>query len=139
MPCGIVRAGNGRARQGRSEIAHGERARAGTELVIDELVVDEIVIDQLDHAERLQVVLRSLARLSPAERDVLILRYAHELRHDEIGARVGVAAGTAQMRTSRALAALRVRMQRELSKVTPVLTGRPETAKQAPRTPERRR
>lgn len=52
-------------------------------------------------------VLEALNQLDPADREILVLRYLEQLKHDEIAAVLGANPSAVRMRHSRALARLR--------------------------------
>ena len=68
--------------------------------------------DELVDAERLTPTLHAaLAELSEGEREALGLRVVDDLQFDEIAARLELASPAARMRVTRALRALRARME----------------------------
>ena len=77
---------------------HGERP---TEVLPEVAAVDETA--RADEADRVR---RALARLSPEQRAVVVLRHYAMLSEKETARALGVAAGTVKSRLSRALAVL---------------------------------
>jgi len=62
---------------------------------------------ELDRSRLAKILAVCLARLAPAARDAVMLRYHQDLSYDEASAIVGDNAGTLQQRVARALPALR--------------------------------
>ncbi|MEU8243890.1 SigE family RNA polymerase sigma factor [Actinoplanes missouriensis] len=58
-----------------------------------------------------QEVVGMLRTLSPAKREVMVLRYVYDLSVEETAARLGCSSGTVKSQTARALAALRVHLK----------------------------
>jgi RNA polymerase sigma-70 factor (ECF subfamily) len=61
----------------------------------------------LDRSRMAKILAHCLAKLAPAARDAVVLRYHQELSYDEASAIAGDNAGTLQQRVARALPALR--------------------------------
>jgi RNA polymerase sigma-70 factor (ECF subfamily) len=62
---------------------------------------------ELDRSRLAKILAICLAKLAPAARDAVVLRYHQDLSYDEASAVAGDNAGTLQQRVARALAALR--------------------------------
>src|SRR5262245_55817844 len=62
---------------------------------------------ELDRSRLARILAICLAKLAPAARDAVVLRYHQELSYDEASAIAGDHAGTLQQRVARALPALR--------------------------------
>lgn len=62
---------------------------------------------ELDRSRLANILAACLAKLAPAARDAVVLRYHQELSYDEASAIAGDNAGTLQQRVARALPALR--------------------------------
>jgi RNA polymerase sigma-70 factor, ECF subfamily len=62
---------------------------------------------ELDRSRLAKILAVCLARLAPAARDAVVLRYHQDLSYDEASAIAGDNAGTLQQRVARALPALR--------------------------------
>ena len=62
---------------------------------------------ELDRSRLAKILASCLAKLAPAARDAVILRYHQDLSYDEASAIAGDNAGTLQQRVARALPALR--------------------------------
>jgi RNA polymerase sigma-70 factor (ECF subfamily) len=62
---------------------------------------------ELDRSRLAKILAACLAKLAPAARDAVVLRYHQELSYDEASAIAGDHAGTLQQRVARALPALR--------------------------------
>jgi RNA polymerase sigma-70 factor (ECF subfamily) len=62
---------------------------------------------ELDRSRLAKLLATCLAKLAPAARDAVVLRYHQELSYDEASAIAGDHAGTLQQRVARALPALR--------------------------------
>lgn len=62
---------------------------------------------ELDRRRLAKILAACLARLAPAARDAVVLRYQQDLSYDEASAVAGDHAGTLQQRVARALPALR--------------------------------
>lgn len=62
---------------------------------------------ELDRGRLAKILAACLAKLAPAARDAVVLRYHQELSYDEASAIAGDNAGTLQQRVARALPALR--------------------------------
>jgi RNA polymerase sigma-70 factor, ECF subfamily len=62
---------------------------------------------ELDRSRLAKILAACLAKLAPAARDAVVLRYHQELSYDEASAIAGDNAGTLQQRVARALPALR--------------------------------
>jgi RNA polymerase sigma-70 factor (sigma-E family) len=69
---------------------------------------DPAVSDQAGELADRDLLARSLARLPPRQRAVLVLRYWADLSEAEIAATLGCSAGTVKSQASRGLARLRV-------------------------------
>ncbi|HUX67480.1 MAG TPA: RNA polymerase sigma factor [Terriglobales bacterium] len=67
--------------------------------------------DAAQAAQEHHLLARALARLSPEKRELLVLSRFQELKHDEIGAILGVETGTVKVRVHRALRELREHFQ----------------------------
>jgi RNA polymerase sigma-70 factor (ECF subfamily) len=70
-------------------------------------------LDALLVEERRRRVQRALAQLSPALREALLLRYAEDLRYDEIASVVGTGESTLRSRVHHGLKALREKLEQE--------------------------
>jgi RNA polymerase sigma-70 factor (ECF subfamily) len=79
---------------------------------IDEVEVADDAPATLDSTEQKQVLYASLVRLTPEQREVLLLRYIEELSYEQIAAAVGCGLGTVRSRLHYAKAALRSQMER---------------------------
>jgi RNA polymerase sigma-70 factor (ECF subfamily) len=62
---------------------------------------------ELDRGRLAKILAACLAKLAPAAREAVVLRYHHDLSYDEASAIAGDHAGTLQQRVARALPALR--------------------------------
>jgi RNA polymerase sigma-70 factor, ECF subfamily len=62
---------------------------------------------ELDRSKLARILAACLAKLAPAARDAVVLRYHQDLSYDEASAIAGDNAGTLQQRVARALPALR--------------------------------
>lgn len=62
---------------------------------------------ELDRSRLAKILATCLARLAPAARDAVVLRYHQDLSYDEASAIAGDNAGTLQQRVARAIPALR--------------------------------
>lgn len=62
---------------------------------------------EIDRGKLAKILASCLAKLAPAARDAVVLRYHRELSYDEASAIAGDNAGTLQQRVARALPALR--------------------------------
>ena len=62
---------------------------------------------ELDRSRLAKILASCLAKLAPAARDAVVLRYHQDLSYDEASAIAGDNAGTLQQRVARALPALR--------------------------------
>jgi len=71
------------------------------------LAVIDVVNDRLIASSLAPRIAAALQRLTPEQREVLLLHAWAELSHEEIAAALGIAPGTARSRLSRARAALR--------------------------------
>jgi RNA polymerase sigma-70 factor (ECF subfamily) len=74
---------------------------AGMALALDDLDAS------VDRGRIARLLAECLARLQPAAREAVLLRYAHELPFEDAARIAGVRAGTLQRRAARALPALR--------------------------------
>lgn len=73
----------------------------------DEEADDHELERELDRSKLARILAACLAKLAPAARDAVVLRYHQELSYDEASAIAGDNAGTLQQRVARALPALR--------------------------------
>lgn len=71
--------------------------------------VDELLLRDDDRRQ----VVEALHRLSPAQREVLVLRFYHDLSLDEIAAVTGAPVGTVKSRTFHALRQMKVYLHQE--------------------------
>lgn len=78
-------------------------AIASEQLVRAETLVGDAVCDRID-AGRID---RHLEALAPRQRDVITLRYVHELREHEIAERLGITPGSVKVHASRGMRRLR--------------------------------
>lgn len=96
----------------------GRRRRSSTELPLADLPEARGPQDDVDGAttrsEDRMALFAALRELAPADRAVLVLRYLEELSVEETADRVGCSAGAVRTRCSRALARLRVVVERSL-------------------------
>lgn len=80
-----------------------------------EIEIDDREPDREIDRNRLAGILATcLAKLAPAAREAVVLRYHHELSYDEAAAIAGDRAGTLQQRVARALRVLRRYIEAEL-------------------------
>jgi RNA polymerase sigma-70 factor, ECF subfamily len=98
-------------RRGRRYVALGVRATDGTEQ--EDVTVDERALDAFAAALDRDEIARGLARLSEAQRRVIVLRYVDGLDAGELAAALGCSRGTAAVRLHRALRALRTAISEE--------------------------
>lgn len=82
-------------------------------LVTDEAPQSPRQLDTLLVEERRRRVRAALAELSPPLREALLLRYAEELRYDEIAAVVGTGESTLRSRVHHGLKALKERLEKQ--------------------------
>jgi RNA polymerase sigma-70 factor, ECF subfamily len=82
-------------------------ARFKNELPADEEPDDHEPDRELDRSRIAKILAACLAKLAPAARDAVVLRYQQDLSYDEASAIAGDNAGTLQQRVARALPALR--------------------------------
>ena len=73
----------------------------------DEEPDDHEVERELDRSKLARLLAACLAKLAPAARDAVVLRYHQDLSYDEASAVAGDNAGTLQQRVARAIPALR--------------------------------
>jgi RNA polymerase sigma-70 factor (ECF subfamily) len=73
----------------------------------DEEPEDHQLERELDRRKLARILAACLAKLAPAARDAVVLRYHQDLSYDEASAIAGHHAGTLQQRVARALPALR--------------------------------
>jgi RNA polymerase sigma-70 factor, ECF subfamily len=73
----------------------------------DEEPEDHQLERELDRRKLAKILATCLAKLAPAARDAVVLRYHQDLSYDEASAIAGDHAGTLQQRVARALPALR--------------------------------
>jgi len=73
----------------------------------DEELDDQEPDRELDRSRLAKILAACLAKLAPAARDAVVLRYHQDLSYDEASAIAGDNAGTLQQRVARALPALR--------------------------------
>jgi RNA polymerase sigma-70 factor (ECF subfamily) len=73
----------------------------------DEETTDHEPDRELDRSRLAKILAACLAKLAPAARDAVVLRYHQELSYDEASAVAGDQAGTLQQRVARALPVLR--------------------------------
>lgn len=73
----------------------------------DEESDDQELEREVDRSKLAKILAICLAKLAPAARDAVVLRYHQDLSYDEASAIVGDHAGTLQQRVARALPALR--------------------------------
>lgn len=92
------------------------RRRSSTELLLGELPEQPESWDPSSPTgpEDRMALLAALAQLAPADRAVLVLRYLEELSVEETADRMGATSGAVRTRCSRALARLRVVVERSL-------------------------
>ncbi|MEV5704304.1 RNA polymerase sigma factor [Actinoallomurus sp. NPDC052274] len=89
------------ARHRRKEARHYKAvARAGTEPAADSH--ENRVVASVAAAHMKPQLVRALARLSPGERDVVLLVALGQLSYDEVAGALGISAGTVGSRLSRA-------------------------------------
>jgi RNA polymerase sigma-70 factor (ECF subfamily) len=73
----------------------------------DEELDDHEVERELDRGKLAKILAACLAKLAPAARDAVVLRYHRDLSYDEASVIAGDHAGTLQQRVARALPVLR--------------------------------
>lgn len=73
----------------------------------DEEPADDQLEREVDRGKLAKILALCLAKLAPAARDAVVLRYHQDLSYDEASAIAGDNAGTLQQRVARALPALR--------------------------------
>lgn len=81
-------------------------------------VVDEEAVvppPSVDHADRAQVMARTIANLSPERRLLIRLRWGEGLSYSEIADRLGISTAAVQMQMSRLLRILRERLPNDLA------------------------
>jgi RNA polymerase sigma-70 factor (ECF subfamily) len=101
-----------RVARNRAYRALRRRAVVATEAIDEMEVAGDEEPATIDSAEQKQVLDASLVRLSPEQREVLLLRYIEELSYEQIAAAVGCGLGTVRSRLHYAKAALRSQMER---------------------------
>jgi RNA polymerase sigma-70 factor (ECF subfamily) len=75
------------------------------------LVADESLEEQFDTINSRTELRRVLAQLTDVEREIVILRYFEELRHNEVAQIIGIAEGTLRVRIMRILRKLRSKLK----------------------------
>ncbi len=81
--------------------------RFKNELPADEEPADHELEREVDRGKLAKIIAACLAKLAPAARDAVVLRYHQDLSYDEASAIAGDQAGTLQQRVARALPVLR--------------------------------
>ena len=72
------------------------------------------VEEEAEPGERLAAVMLALETLSPRQREILLLRWRHQLTYEQISAKLGIAPGTASTHMQRAIAHLKRMLPRFL-------------------------
>jgi RNA polymerase sigma-70 factor (ECF subfamily) len=79
------------------------------------LQVGSLLGDEGDEADDVQIAIqRALDRLSPRQREIVLLRWRRKLTYEQISAELGIAPGTASAHMQRAIGQLRVLLSRLL-------------------------
>lgn len=93
--------------------------RLRRELLVSPSDVPDAVDQRVEHtyADRDQLV-RALARLTPRQRRIVVLRHFEDLSEQDVAADLGISVGTVKSTASRALARLRAELTDETARAT---------------------
>jgi len=93
--------------------------RYKNELPAESELVEREPHGELDRGRLARMLARCLAKLAPAARDAIVLRYHQELSYDEAAEAAGALPGTLQQRVARALPVLRSCLEAALEERKP--------------------